>query len=96
MKTIFRTFIVAGAVVLAASCGNNQNEAENTAATTTEAAAPSVAVSKVFEREVPQLATYTSTVQAYVKNNIAPQSGHRIKAIKVDVGDFVTKDQVLA
>ena len=96
MKTIFRTFIVAGAVVLAASCGNNQNEAENTAATTTATAAPSVAVSKVFEREVPQLATYTSTVQAYVKNNIAPQSGNRIKAIKVDVGDFVTKDQVLA
>jgi RND family efflux transporter MFP subunit len=31
-----------------------------------------------------------------VKNNIAPQSGNRIKAIKADVGDFVSKGQVLA
>jgi RND family efflux transporter MFP subunit len=42
------------------------------------------------------MSTYTSTVQAYVKNNIAPQSGNRIKSIKVDVGDFVTKGQILA
>ena len=35
-------------------------------------------------------------MQPYVKNNIAPQSGNRIKAIKADVGDFVSKGQVLA
>ena len=93
MKTIIRTFIIAGAVVLAASCGNNEKKTETTAV---EVAAPSVAVTKVFVREVPQMATYTSTVQAYVKNNIAPQSGNRIKAIKVDVGDFVSKGQILA
>lgn len=93
MKTIIRTFIIAGAVVLAASCGNNEKKTETAAV---EVAAPSVAVTKVFVREVPQMATYTSTVQAYVKNNIAPQSGNRIKAIKVDVGDFVNKGQILA
>lgn len=93
MKTIIRTFIIAGAVVLAASCGNNEKKTETA---TVEVAAPSVAVTKVFVREVPQMATYTSTVQAYVKNNIAPQSGNRIKAIKVDVGDFVSKGQILA
>ena len=93
MKTIIRTFIIAGAVVLAASCGNNEKKTEPAAV---EVAAPSVAVTKVFVREVPQMATYTSTVQAYVKNNIAPQSGNRIKAIKVDVGDFVSKGQILA
>ena len=95
MKTIFRTFIIAGAVVLAASCGNNGKKTE-TAATVVEEVAPSVAVAQVFEREVPQMATYTSTVQANVKNNIAPQSGNRIKEIKADVGDFVKKGQVLA
>jgi RND family efflux transporter MFP subunit len=42
------------------------------------------------------MATYTSTVQANVKNNIAPQSGNRIKEIKADIGDFVKKGQVLA
>ena len=95
MKTIFRTFIIAGAVVLVASCGNNGKKTE-TAATVVEEVAPSVAVAQVFEREVPQMATYTSTVQANVKNNIAPQSGNRIKEIKADIGDFVKKGQVLA
>ena len=95
MKTIFRTFIVAGAVVLAASCGNNEKKTE-TATTVVEEVAPSVAVAQVFVREVPQMSTFTSTVQSYVKNNIAPQSGNRIKSIKVDVGDFVSKGQVLA
>ena len=95
MKTIFRTFIIAGAVVLAASCGNNGKKTE-TAPAVVEEIAPSVAVAQVFEREVPQMATYTSTVQANVKNNIAPQSGNRIKEIKADIGDFVKKGQVLA
>ena len=95
MKTIFRTFIVAGAVVLAASCGNNEKKAEATQTVAAEVA-PSVAVAQVFVREVPQMSTFTSTVQSYVKNNIAPQSGSRIKVIKVDVGDFVSKGQVLA
>jgi RND family efflux transporter MFP subunit len=95
MKTIFRTFIIAGAVVLAASCGNNGKKTE-TAPAVVEEVTPSVAVAQVFEREVPQMATYTSTVQANVKNNIAPQSGNRIKEIKADIGDFVKKGQVLA
>ena len=95
MKTIFRTIIVAGTVILAASCGNNAKKTEATV-TPVEEVAPSVAVAKVTMREVPQMATYTSTVQPYVKNNIAPQSGNRIKAIKADVGDFVSKGQVLA
>ena len=63
MKTIFRTFIIAGAVVLAASCGNNGKKTE-TAPAVVEEVAPSVAVAQVFEREVPQMATYTSTVAA--------------------------------
>ena len=95
MKTIFRTIIVAGTVIFAVSCGNNAKKTE-TAVTMAEDVAPSVAVAKVAVREVPQMSTYTSTVQPYVKNNIAPQSGNRIKAIKADVGDFVSKGQVLA
>ena len=95
MKTIFRTIIVAGAIILAASCGNKAKKTDATV-TPAEEVAPSVAVAKVTMREVPQLSTYTSTVQSYVKNNIAPQSGSRIKSIKVDVGDFVNKGQILA
>lgn len=96
MKTIFRTMLLAGAVVLAAGCGNNgKKEAVQTEAVV-ENVAPSVAVEQVFVREVPQMATYTSTVQAYVKNNIAPQMAGRITKINVEIGDFVKAGQVLA
>ena len=86
----------AGALVLAAGCGNTGKKEAGQTAAVAEETAPSVAVEQVFEREVPQMATYTSTVQAYVKNNIAPQSVNRIKKINVEVGDFVKKGQVLA
>ena len=93
MKTIIRSMFIAGAVVLAAGCGNKgaQQAAVEVVDTT-----PVVAVTKVSVREVPQEATYTSTVQAYVKNNITPQTGGRISVIKADIGDFVTEGQVLA
>ena len=69
MKTIFRSTVAAVAIIMAVSCGNNASKEQ--AVTANEA--PSVSVEQVSVREVPQLATYTSTVQAYVKNNIAPQ-----------------------
>ena len=94
MKTIFRTMSVAAAVVLAAGCGNsNKKAAEQVAA---EDMTPTVAVTQVSVREVPQEETYTSTIQAYVKNNIAPQTAGRISKILVDIGDFVKKGQVVA
>ena len=95
MKTIFKTIIVASAVVVAAGCGNMPGN--QTAKTqVVEEVAPSVAVVQVSSREVPQTATYTSTVQAYVKNNIAPQTAGRITKINAEIGDFVKKGQVLA
>ena len=42
------------------------------------------------------MSTYTSTVQAYVKNNIAPQMAGRIAKIHAEIGDFVVKGQILA
>ena len=47
-------------------------------------------------RDVPQDETYTTTVQAYAVNNVVPQAGSRIKKINVEVGDFVSKGQILA
>ena len=46
--------------------------------------------------DVPQEDTYSSTVQAYAVNNVVPQSGNRIAKVYVEVGDFVSKGQVLA
>ena len=93
MKTIFRTMFLAGAVVMAASCGNAGKKTEVLAPVDTT---PTVSVVEVGVQDVPQEVTYTSTVQAYVKNNIVPQAGNRIKKINVEIGDFVKKGQVLA
>lgn len=95
MKTIFKTIIIASAAVLAAGCGNNAGK-KAVEAQVAQEAVPSVSVVEVSAREVPQTATYTSTVQPYVKNNIAPQMAGRITKINVEIGDFVKKGQVLA
>jgi RND family efflux transporter MFP subunit len=95
MKTIFRTMLIAGAVVMAAGCGSNTKKAEAQPEAVVETT-PTVSVVQVSKREVPQIATYTSTVQPYVKNNIVPQAGGRITKINVEIGDFVKAGQVLA
>ena len=95
MKTIFRTMLIAGVVVMTAGCGSNTKKAEAQPQAVVEAA-PTVAVVQVSKREVPQISTYTSTVQPYVKNNIVPQAGGRITKINVEIGDFVKEGQVLA
>ena len=84
---------VAAAVVAAVSCGNF---GKKDAQTDVVVGDPSVAVEQVSVREVPQTATYTSTVQSFVKNNIAPQMSGRIAKINVEIGDAVKKGQVLA
>ena len=94
MKTIFRTAVIASAFILAAGC--NSVTTKKDAAQQVVEVDPTVAVVTVTSREVPQTATYTSTVQAYVKNNIAPQTAGRITKINAEIGDFVKKGQVLA
>ena len=96
MKTIFRTIIIASAALLAAACGSNTGKQTEQQAAAVVAEDPTVAVVEVFTREVPQEAVYTSTVQAYAKNNIAPQMAGRITKINVEIGDFVKEGQILA
>lgn len=88
-------------IALAVLCASACNvKAPKTEAPKAEAPAAEVAkritVTKAQARSVAQTETYSSTVQAYAINNIAPQNGNRIKKINVDVGSFVTKGQVLA
>ena len=85
---------VAAAVIMTAGCGNTSTKKAETVEV--PVADPTVSVAQVFVREVPQEAVYTSTVQAYVKNNIAPQTAGRITKINVEIGDFVKEGQVLA
>ncbi len=97
MKTIFKTMFIAGAVVMVAACGNNSgSEPATKSAPAAAEVVPTVSVAEVSVREVPQEVVYTSSVQAFVKNNIAPQMAGRITDINVEVGDFVKEGQILA
>lgn len=56
---------------------------------------PKVKLATVTARQVDQILEYTATVEAEVKNNIAPASPVRIDHIYVEVGDKVSKGQKL-
>lgn len=56
---------------------------------------PRVKLADVEARPVEQIHEYTATVEAEVKNNIAPSTPVRIDRILVEVGDHVSKGQKL-
>ncbi len=81
----------------AVSCGNGKTSDQAAAAEEQEEeVAPLVTVVTAGKQDVPQTSVYTSSVEPYAKNNIAPQTSMRISRINVEVGDFVRAGQVLA
>lgn len=90
-----RTIIYVAAAVMAVSCGNNNSKmAEQPEAA--EVRLPNVTIMAASYKDVPQSDVYTANVEAYAKNNIAPQSPSRIQKIYVEVGDFVRAGQIVA
>ena len=90
-----RTIIYVAAAVMAVSCGNNNSKtAEQPQAA--EVRLPNVTIMAASHKDVPQSDVYTANVEAYAKNNIAPQSPSRIQKIYVEVGDFVRAGQIVA
>ncbi|MCD7933524.1 MAG: efflux RND transporter periplasmic adaptor subunit [Tannerellaceae bacterium] len=55
-----------------------------------------VRVETVHTQDVAQLHEFTATVEANITNNIAPQMAARIERVLVEVGDYVSKGQLLA
>lgn len=82
--------------MLAAVCGCANNNGGESAAPLAADLTPSVAVAAAQRQNVPQTGVYSSTIQAFAVNNIAPQSAGRIQKLTVEVGDFVTSGQILA
>ncbi len=83
-------------MVLAAmvcGCAGNGNKAQEAAV---EEKTPLVSVVSASRQTVPQTEVYSSTVQANIVNNIAPQTSNRIVKLNVEVGDFVSEGQILA
>ncbi len=70
------------------SCGNKDADKK-------QEGKPQVKLTTVSQQEVPQTETYTATVESDVKNNISPNIAQRINRILVDVGDRVSRGQVL-
>jgi RND family efflux transporter MFP subunit len=93
MKTAFRTLLFAGTLFIAMSCGNKKTDQT---AKTSESSISKVSIQAASYRDVPQVDTYSSSVEAYAINNIAPQGSSRIQKIFVEVGDFVRAGQVVA
>lgn len=95
-----RQIITLAAAVLglaAVSCGRQaSNAGETYVGQAADETVISVAVAQAVKKDVPQDETYSSTVQANVTNNIAPQTAARIRKINVEVGDFVSAGQILA
>ena len=75
------------------SCGGGDKKAENQ--TVVENEKVKVKLAEVKIQPVDQVESFTATVEADVKNNIAPMSPVRINHIFVEVGDRVSKGQKL-
>jgi len=85
-------------VLLVSSCGSDSKKenASAPAAAMQAKAATLVETTVTAFQAVPEVNSYSSSVQAYATNNIMPQQGGRIRKINVEVGDYVSKGQVLA
>lgn len=92
---MIKPFAFVGVTLMLVSCGSKKTESAQGAAPAEERSTL-IAAATAAMAEVPQTETYTSTVEAYAINNIAPQTGGRIESIKVDVGSFVSRGQLLA
>ncbi len=90
MKKSFQ-LIALFALVILGSCSGGKGKEDSTLADEK----PKVKLSNVTSRPVAQIQEYTATVEAEVKNNIAPNSPVRIEKIYVEVGDRVAKGQKL-
>lgn len=85
--------LVCGTIALALF--SNCAKQEKVVSTETEEELPVVEVDVARSQPVELSRSYTANVEAENINNIAPSMSNRIQTIKVDVGDKVTKGQVL-
>ncbi|MDR3309473.1 MAG: efflux RND transporter periplasmic adaptor subunit [Tannerella sp.] len=93
MRTFLKIMALAVIILPVACTGGKKDATEQTAVIAVDK--PLVRIASVEERPVDQTHEYTATVEAEVKNNIAPMTPVRIEKIFVEVGDRVGKGQKL-
>lgn len=83
-------------MLAATSCSKTDKQQDATSAQQAQEELPKVEIEQVFNQQVPQMAEYTATVDAFKTNNISSSTPNRIKSILVDVGSKVGKGQRVA
>lgn len=97
MKNTIKTIVLAASAIAVCGCMGKKDAGQTSAAPVPqEDLVTKVEVYNASRQDVPQENTYSSTVQAFAVNNVVPQSGNRISKIYAEVGDFVSKGQILA
>lgn len=89
---VFRASVAALSVLAVVSCSSNSGKNQSVEAADSK---PKVEIMSVVVESVPQEEEFSATVQANVKNNIAPSVPLRIEKICVEVGDRVKKGDLL-
>ena len=90
MKSVNTIIGMACASAMLFSCSGKNQETE-----AQKEELPLVSIEKVMEEDVPQIASYTATLEPFKTNNISASSSNRIKSILVDVGSRVHAGQTL-
>ena len=90
LKSQFLSLAVLSLAMTACTGGEEKN-----AEATVAEVLPTVKIEKVYAEEVPQIISYTATVEPFKTNNITANTANRIKEIKVDVGYNVVAGQEL-
>ena len=93
LKIFLNCTLSATLTLCMASCADKDSGNKNLVPVEDEL--PIVDVDVVYATDVPQTKQYTANVEAFNSNNISPSTMNRIKDIKVEVGDKVSKGQVL-
>ena len=90
---------LAAIAIVAVSCGQKKRTSDVGSTASSTALQDKVSLVEVVtatRSTVSQDETYASTVEPYAINNIAPQTGGRIREIGAEVGDYVYKGHVMA
>lgn len=98
MKALASVALFGAVVVGVCACGGKTPGAEEVLAEASVEQAPvrDVVYSLAKRQQVPQIETFTGTVEGYATNNISPQASVRIEKIFVEVGSHVRAGQKLA
>ena len=95
MKYLKLSIIAFAAAALMTACGSKDSSTATTGQNT-QKAAPVVSVITAQAEDVDITNTFTSNIEPFATNNIVSQTAGRIVSINAEVGQKVSKGQVLA